>query len=105
MIDLAVIRRATGLTQVELAANLGVGQTAVSKIERQSDMLLSTLVSYLKALGVNATLVVELREQTFTYDLTAGSECKSCGRTACTGQRGSPDGTSQAGTNLCIGTN
>ena len=34
-------------------------------------MLLSTLVSYLRALGVNATLVVELREQTFTYDLTA----------------------------------
>jgi NAD(P)-dependent dehydrogenase (short-subunit alcohol dehydrogenase family) len=38
-IDLAAIRKATGLTQVELAAKLGVGQAAVSKIERQSEML------------------------------------------------------------------
>jgi transcriptional regulator with XRE-family HTH domain len=73
MIDLAAIRRATGLTQTELAANLGVGQAAVSKIERQSDMLLSTLASYLKALGVDASLIVEVGQQTLTYDLTAGS--------------------------------
>jgi transcriptional regulator with XRE-family HTH domain len=73
MIDLAAIRRATGLTQTELAANLGVGQAAVSKIERQSDMLLSTLASYLKALGVDASLIVEVGQQTFKYDLTAGS--------------------------------
>jgi transcriptional regulator with XRE-family HTH domain len=72
MIDLAAIRRATGLTQTELAANLGVGQAAVSKIERQSDMLLSTLASYLKALGVDASLVVEVGEQTVTHDLAAG---------------------------------
>jgi transcriptional regulator with XRE-family HTH domain len=72
MINLAAIRRATGLTQTELAANLGVGQAAVSKIERQSDMLISTLASYLRALGVHASLVVEMGEQTVTYDLTAG---------------------------------
>jgi transcriptional regulator with XRE-family HTH domain len=72
MIDLAAIRRAAGLTQTELAANLGVGQAAVSKIERQSDMLLSTLASYLMALGVHASLVVEVGQQTVTYDLTAG---------------------------------
>ncbi|MDT5366215.1 MAG: hypothetical protein QOC62_646, partial [Mycobacterium sp.] len=47
MIDLAAMRRATGLTQTELAANLGVGQAAVSKIERQSEWLLSTLSAYL----------------------------------------------------------
>jgi transcriptional regulator with XRE-family HTH domain len=72
MIDLAAIRRATGLTQTELAANLGIGQAAVSKIERQSDMLLSTLAAYLMALGVHASLVVEVGDQTVTYDLTAG---------------------------------
>lgn len=72
MIDLAAIRRATGLTQVELAATLGVGQAQVSKIERQSDMLLSTLAAYLDALGVRAQLVVDVGEQTETYDLTAG---------------------------------
>jgi transcriptional regulator with XRE-family HTH domain len=72
MIDLAAIRRSAGLTQVELAADLGVGQAQVSKIERQSDMLLTTLASYLAALGIRAQLVVEMGEQTVTYDLTAG---------------------------------
>ena len=70
MIDLAAIRRETGLTQVELAANLGVGQAQISKIERQSDMLLSTLASYLAAAGVGARIVIEVGEKTVTYDLT-----------------------------------
>jgi transcriptional regulator with XRE-family HTH domain len=72
MLDLAAIRRAIGLTQTELAANLGVGQAQISKIERQADMLISTLGSYLTALGVDAKIVVEVGEQTVTYDLTAG---------------------------------
>jgi transcriptional regulator with XRE-family HTH domain len=72
MIDLAAIRRATGLTQTELVAKLGVGQAQISKIERQGDMLISTLASYLRALGVHASLVVEVGQQTVTYDLTAG---------------------------------
>ena len=72
MIDLASIRRATGLTQTELAHSLGVGQAQISKIERQDDMLISTLASYLTALGVHAQIVVEVGDQTVTYDLTAG---------------------------------
>jgi transcriptional regulator with XRE-family HTH domain len=72
MIDLAAIRRATGLTQTELAANLGVGQAQISKIERQGDMLMSTLKSYLTALGVDAKILVEAGKQTMTYDLTGG---------------------------------
>ena len=71
MIDLAAIRRATGLTQTELAAELGVGQAQISKIERQGDMLISTLASYLTALGVDAKIVVEVGERTVTYDLNA----------------------------------
>ncbi|RAV00263.1 helix-turn-helix domain-containing protein [Mycolicibacter senuensis] len=70
--DLAGLRRTAGLTQVELAANLGVGQAQVSKIERQSDMLLSTLSAYLTALGVEARVVVEVDGQTLNYGLTAG---------------------------------
>jgi hypothetical protein len=64
--------RATGLTQTELAANLGVGQAQISKIERQGDMLISTLASYLAALGVDAQILVEVGEQTVRYNLTAG---------------------------------
>jgi len=71
VIDLAAIRRAAGLTQVELAANLGVGQAHISKLERQSDMLISTLASYLQALGAEASLVVEIGGQTVTYVLNA----------------------------------
>jgi transcriptional regulator with XRE-family HTH domain len=72
MIDLAAIRRAIGLTQTELAANVGVGQAQISKIERQADMLISTLASYLAALGVDAKLVVVVGNETATYDLTEG---------------------------------
>jgi transcriptional regulator with XRE-family HTH domain len=72
MIDLAAIRRATGLTQTQLSHSLGVGQAQISKVERQDDMLISTLASYLTALGVDAKIVVEVGEQTVTYDLTAG---------------------------------
>jgi transcriptional regulator with XRE-family HTH domain len=72
MIGLASIRRATGLTQTDLAGILGVGQAQVSKIERQNDMLISTLAAYLQALGVRAALVVEVGEQTVTYDLSGG---------------------------------
>jgi predicted transcriptional regulator len=70
VVDLAAIRKATGVTQVELAASLGVGQAAVSKIERQSDMLLSTLSGYLTALGVDAQIVVKIGDQTMTSNLT-----------------------------------
>jgi transcriptional regulator with XRE-family HTH domain len=72
VIDLAAIRRATGLTQMELAAILGVGQAQISKVERQGDMLISTLASYLTALGVDAQIVVEVGKQTVTYNLTGG---------------------------------
>jgi transcriptional regulator with XRE-family HTH domain len=71
MLDLAAIRRASGLTQTELAHSLGVGQAQISKIERQGDMLISTLASYLAALGVDAQILVEVGEQTMTYNLTA----------------------------------
>jgi transcriptional regulator with XRE-family HTH domain len=70
MIDLAAIRRSTGLTQTELAASLGVGQAQISKIERQGDMLISTLASYLTALGVSAQIAVDVGGKTVTYDLT-----------------------------------
>ena len=59
------------MTQVQLAAAMNTSQGQISRIERQSDMLLSTLSSYLTALGVDAQIVVEVGEQTMTYDLTA----------------------------------
>ncbi|WP_457125845.1 helix-turn-helix domain-containing protein [Mycobacteroides abscessus] len=69
MIDLAAVRRATGVTQVELASRLRTTQGGVSRIERQSDWLLSTLVAYLDALGVSATLTVSVGEESFIQAL------------------------------------
>jgi transcriptional regulator with XRE-family HTH domain len=71
MIALSSIRDAAGVTQVQLAAAMNTTQGQISRIERQSDMLLSTLGAYLTALGVGAQIVVEVGDQTMTYDLTA----------------------------------
>jgi transcriptional regulator with XRE-family HTH domain len=72
VIDLVEIRRAAGLTQVELATALGTSQGQISRIERQSDMLVSTLIAYLTALGVEARLVVKVGRKTIAQELTEG---------------------------------
>lgn len=48
---LAELRRDCDLTQTELAKILGVSQTNVSRIERGDDLYVSTLRSYVEALG------------------------------------------------------
>src|SRR5260370_32752323 len=45
------IRRARKLTQVEVAAKLGVDQGAVSKIEKRSDVYVSTLRQQIETIG------------------------------------------------------
>jgi DNA-binding transcriptional regulator YiaG len=45
------IREARSLTQVNLAKVLNVNQGAVSKMEKRTDMYVSTLRSYIKAMG------------------------------------------------------
>ena len=71
MIDLSSIRSVAGVTQVQLAAALNTSQGQISRTERQSDMLLSTLSAYLTALGAHAQIIVEVGERTVTYNLTA----------------------------------
>ena len=48
---LAELRAARELTQTSLAKILDVGQSEVSKIEKRTDMYVSTLASYVKAMG------------------------------------------------------
>lgn len=45
------LREARNLTQTRLAQSLRVNQGAVSKLEKRTDMYVSTLRSYLKAMG------------------------------------------------------
>lgn len=48
---LTELRNARELTQTNLAAVLGVPQGTISKIEKRTDMYLSTLRSYVEAMG------------------------------------------------------
>ena len=48
---LAELRAARELTQEHLSDVLGVKQSAVSKLERRADMYVSTLRSFIKAMG------------------------------------------------------
>jgi len=58
-LTLQELRKAKEMTQVQLAAVLGVQQATVAKYERQSDLLLSTLTSYVRAMGGDLKLTVE----------------------------------------------
>jgi transcriptional regulator with XRE-family HTH domain len=48
---LAQLRNARRLTQAQLAGVLGVSQAQVSRVENQADLYLSTLRSYVQAMG------------------------------------------------------
>jgi len=58
-LTLQELRKAKEMTQVQLADTLGIQQATVAKYERQSDLLLSTLTSYVRAMGGNLRLMVE----------------------------------------------
>jgi DNA-binding XRE family transcriptional regulator len=53
------LRRALERTQVALAKQLGVKQETVSRLEKRSDMLLSTLRSYVEAMGGELDLLAK----------------------------------------------
>lgn len=56
---LAEVRKMFDITQVELARAMGVSQSAITKMEHQHDMLLSTLSSYVGGLNGRVRLVVD----------------------------------------------
>ena len=58
--SLRQLREVAGKAQADIAAALKIKQPSVSKIERQADMYLSTLRSYVKAIGGELELVVHL---------------------------------------------
>jgi transcriptional regulator with XRE-family HTH domain len=62
-LTLRELRRAAGLTQVNLSETLDIPQSNISRLESNSDMLLSTLRSYVEAVGGKLNLVVELPDK------------------------------------------
>src|ERR1700730_12742554 len=57
------LRRAKKLTQEQMAAALHIGQDSVSRIEKRSDFLLSTLRTYISAIGGSLDLVVRFPDR------------------------------------------
>ena len=57
------LRRARKLTQVRMAKALGIGQDGVSKLEKRSDLLLSTLRKTVEAMGGSLSLVAEFPDR------------------------------------------
>jgi hypothetical protein len=61
--SLPELRQIAGKAQLDIATALKIKQPSVSKIEKQADMYLSTLRSYVKAIGGELELVVKLPER------------------------------------------
>ncbi|AQS88193.1 putative transcriptional regulator with C-terminal CBS domains [Neoasaia chiangmaiensis NBRC 101099] len=55
--DLAELRKAHVLSQKQIAELLGVNQASVAKMEKRADMYVSTLRSYIQAMGGELEIV------------------------------------------------
>lgn len=61
--SLREVRHAHRLTQERVAEALGIGQDQVSRLEQRSDFLISTLRSYIEAMGGSLSLVAEFPDR------------------------------------------
>ena len=75
-LPLEQLRSARSLTQTNLAQMLGVNQSAISKIEKRTDMYLSTLRSYVEAMGGSLEIKAVFPEGAVRVDIL-GSKWKT----------------------------
>ncbi len=57
------LRKARKLTQARVARTLGITQDSVSRLEKRSDLLLSTLRKTVKAMGGDVRIVAEFPDR------------------------------------------
>ena len=57
------LRKARKLTQANMAKRLGIGQEGVSRLEQRSDLLISTLRSYIEAMGGKLSIIAEFPDR------------------------------------------
>ena len=62
-LNLREVRRLRKLTQARLSKKLRIGQEGVSRIEKRTDLYLSTLRSYVEGLGGKLSLIVEFPDR------------------------------------------
>ena len=61
--SLGDLRKARKQTQVRVAEKLGINQENVSRLEKRSDLLISTLSDYVEAMGGKLSLVAEFPDR------------------------------------------
>jgi DNA-binding XRE family transcriptional regulator len=74
LLALGELREYCGLTQADLAREMGVSQPNISKIENNADPRLSTLDSFVRALGGHLEVKVVLPERTIDLALPGRRE-------------------------------
>jgi DNA-binding XRE family transcriptional regulator len=62
-LNLRELRRLRKLTQARLSKKLKIGQEGVSRIEKRTDLYLSTLRSYVEGVGGKLSLIVEFPDR------------------------------------------
>ena len=62
-IKLREMRRLRKMTQARLSKKLKIGQEGVSRIEKRTDLYLSTLRNYVEGLGGKLSLIVEFPDR------------------------------------------
>jgi len=69
VLALAQLRQSRHVTQVQLAETLGISQGNVSRLEGRSDIYLSTLRSYIEALGGHLEIAAVFDDQRVPVDI------------------------------------
>ena len=82
--NLRDVRRLRKLTQARLSKKLKIGQEGVSRIEKRSDLYLSTLRSYVEGVGGELTLMVKFpdRPPVILTGFGENAECKKAKKKA-----------------------
>jgi len=77
-LNLRELRRLRKLTQARLSKKLKIGQEGVSRIEKRTDLYLSTLRSYVEGVGGKLTIMAEFpdRSPVFLTGLGENSSAK-----------------------------
>jgi transcriptional regulator with XRE-family HTH domain len=84
------MREARGLTQVRIAELMHIRQDSVSRLESRSDLLLSTLKSYVQAMGGSLRLTVEFPDGVAAELSSLGEPCETLGKPSESNREPSP---------------
>jgi transcriptional regulator with XRE-family HTH domain len=71
-VALAELRQSRHITQIDLAAELGITQGNVSRMEKRSEIYLSTLRSYIEALGGHLEITAVFDDERVPVAVGAG---------------------------------